>query len=147
MIFADSGLPGVALGGSWVALGTSWGGLGPLLGALGPLLSDLGSFLWDLEAVLGRSWGLLVRSWELLARSWAVLESQDGQKDSGPGSLADQGREVLPPPGETPVSTPTPRVYTQPSRARRTSKEGLWNSRTGECRVSSGMMGRRYRQG
>ena len=78
----------VALEGSWVALGTSWGGLGPLLGALGPLLGDLGSFLGDLEAVLGRSWGLL-------APSWAVLEGQEGQKGSGPGGLADQGREGL----------------------------------------------------
>ena len=82
-------------------MGRSWdllGGLGPLLGALGPLLGDLGSFLRDLEAVLGRSWGLLVRSWGLLARSWAVLEGQEGQKGSGPGGLADQGREILPPP-------------------------------------------------
>ena len=97
---------------SWVVLGTSWGGLRRLLGALGPLLGDLGSFLWDLEAVLGRSWGLLVRSWGLLARSWAVLDGQEGQKGSGPGGLADQGREILPPPGETPVLTPHPRVYT-----------------------------------
>ena len=57
--------------------------------ALGPLLGDLGSFLGDLEAVLGRSWGLL-------APSWAVLEGQEGQKGSGPGGLADQGREILP---------------------------------------------------
>ena len=66
--------------------------------ALGPLLGDLGSFLGDLEAILGRSWGLLVRSWELLARSWAVMERQEGQKSSGPESLTDHGREVLPPP-------------------------------------------------
>ena len=106
-----------------------WGGLGPLLGALGPLLGDLGSFLSHLEAVLGRSWGLL-------ARSWAVLDGQESQQGSEPGGLADQGREVLPPPGWNSYSgPPPPRVYSQPSRAKGRRKEGQWNSRTGECRV------------
>ena len=67
------------------------GALGPLLRDLGSLLGDLGSVLGDLDSVLGRSWGLL-------ARSWVVLVGQEGPKGSGPAILADQGREILPPP-------------------------------------------------
>ena len=86
-------------------------------------MGDLGSFLGDLEAVLGRSWGLLVRSWGLLARSWAVLEGQEGQKGSGPGGLADQGREVLPPPVGN-ASFDPPLDLTLEDQGKR--KMGLW---------------------
>ena len=106
------------------------------MGALGPLLGDLGSFLGDLEAVLGRSWGLLVRSWELLARSWAVLEGQEGQKGSGPGGLADQGREVLPPRRGNNDSDPPLELTKEGSGKRKT---GLWT--TGK-REESGTQGR-----
>ena len=110
-------------------LGTSWGGLGSLLEALGPLLGDLGSFLGELEAVLVRSWGLL-------APSWAVLEGQEAQKGSGPGGLADQGREVLPPRRGLNHSDPPLELTKEGSGKRKT---GLWT--TGK-REESGTQGR-----
>ena len=76
-------------------------------------MGDLESFLGDLEAILGRSWGLLVCSWRLLARSWAVLEGQEGQKSSEPESLADHGRELLPPPSEIRTLGPHPLAHFQ----------------------------------
>ena len=102
------------------------------MGALGPVLGDLGSLLGDLEAVLGRSWGVLGRSWGLLARSWAVLGGQEGQKSRGPGSHADQGREMLAPPRRKYVIwDPTPRVISTTSQGQGNEEKrtyGTWRA-------------------
>ena len=79
-------------------LGAILGRLGAILGRLGAILGHLGTILGRLGIILGHSWEVLGRSWGLLARSWAVLDGQESQKGSGPGRLADQGREVLSPP-------------------------------------------------
>ena len=143
-----------------------------ILASPGSLLEALGSLLGPLGVVLGRSWGLLGRSWAILGRSFGILRrswvalggswfalggswldpgrswtAKRARRAAGQGAWRTRGAKSYPPRGDSLISTPTPRVYTQPSRARGTRKEELWNSRTGECRVSSGMMGRRYRQG
>ena len=86
---------GVVLGRSWELLGLSWA-----------ILSRSWGILRRSWVALGGSWELLARSWGLLARSWAVLEGQESQKGSGPGGLADQGREVLPSPSDSTTLTP-----------------------------------------
>ena len=143
-----------------------------ILASPGSLLRALGSLLVPLGVVLGRSWELLGSSWAIfgrtcgiLRRSWVALggswfapggswldlgrswTAKRARRAAGQGAWWTQGQTISTHPRGNARLDPPPRVYTQPSRARGKRKEGLWNSRTGECRVSSGMMGREYRQG
>ena len=74
------------------------GALGHLLRDLGSLLGDLGSVLGDLDSVLGRSWGAL----------GSLLGGLGGPREPWPAILADQGREILPPPVGNSYSGPPP---------------------------------------
>ena len=59
------------------------------------------------------------------------MERQEGQKSSKPGNLADQGREVLPPPvGNTRFGPPPLASIPLLPEAGGTRKMRLWNSRT-----------------
>ena len=133
---------------------------GSLLGALGSLLGPLGVVLGRSWGLLGRSWAILGRSFGILRRSWVALEgswfalggswldpgrswtAKRSRRAAGQGALRTKGQTVSTPPVGFACSDP-PLL----PGASGTRKMRLWNSRTGECRVSSGMKGRMYRQG